>query len=110
MILKLPRDLKIDIDSIPEDLEAQAQQCFAEYTEMTNPEMMYQDKFCFIDVTIQKLHGDCDAYDSVRKLMLDFFKNELDEFGNIPDKTDYLSVDFMEHCYISGRKNHELYS
>ena len=110
MIIKLPRELEIDLDNIPDNLEEQVQRCFAEYTEGTNPKFMYHDKLCFIDVMVKKLHGDRDSDDAVMDAMKDYLEYEVKEQGCIPDSNDYLDVGFMEHCYNLGQRSMEMYS
>jgi len=106
----LPGGLKVDLDCIPDDLEEQVQKVFSEYTEMTNPAFMYHDKLCFIDCMVEKLHGNKDSEDAVMDAMKDYLEYEVKEYGNIPDKDEYLDVGFMEHCYKLGQKSMEMYS
>ena len=75
-----------------------------------NPKFMYHDKLCFIDVMVKKLHGNKDADDAVMDAMKDYMEYEVKEYGNIPDKEDYLDIGFMEHCYNLGQRSMELYS
>jgi hypothetical protein len=110
MRIVLPRGLEVDLDQIPDDLEKQVQNCFMEYTEMTNPKFMYHDKLCFIDVMVKKLHGNKDADDAVMDAMKDYMEYEVKECGNIPDKEDYLDIGFMEHCYNLGQRSMKMYS
>ena len=110
MIIKLPRGLEIDLDNIPDNLEEQVQRCFAEYTKETNPKFMYHDKLCFIDVMVKKLHGNKDAENAVADIMKDHFECQVFDYGEFPDEDDYLSVDFMEHCYEQGQRSMEMYS
>ena len=110
MIIELPRNLKIDLDDIPDDLEEQVQKCFSEYTKCTNPKFMYHDKLCFIDIMVKKLHGNKDSDDAVMDAMKDYLEYEVKEHGDIPDREDYLDVGFMEHCYNLGQRSMEMYS
>ena len=110
MKILLPRGLEVDLDNIPEDLEEQVQKCFAEYTEETNPKYMFHDKLLFIDVMIKKIHGNKDPEDAVMDAMKDYLEYEVKEYGNIPDKDEYLDVQFMEQCYKIGRESAALYS
>lgn len=106
----LPRGLKVDLDCIPDDLEEQVQKVFSEYTEMTNPVFMYHDKLCFIDGIVNKLHGNKDSDDAVMDAMKDYLEYEVKEYGNIPDKDEYLDVGFMEQCYKLGQRSMKMYS
>lgn len=109
MIVRLPRGREIDLDNVPDNLEELIQQDFKVYTEMTNPAYMYHDKLCFIDRVIELLHGAKDADDAVMDLMKDYLEYEVNN-GEIPDESDYLSLDFMETCYSQGVRDREMYS
>ena len=110
MKVLLPRNYEVDLDNIPEDFEEHIQKLFSEYTEMTNPCFMYHDKLCFIDMMVKKLHGNKDADDAVMDAMKDYLEYEVKEYGNIPDKEDYLDVGFMESCYKLGQSSMKMYS
>ena len=108
MIIKFPRNVVIDTDNIPEDFEGLIRKSFEEYTDGTAKTYTYQDKLAYIDCCREYLHKAEDSYSCVKELMKDYFKYQLDEQGEIPDKEDYLSVEFMETCYDAGKTN--LYS
>lgn len=110
MKILLPRNLEIDLDDIPDNLEEQVQKCFSEYTEGTNPKFMYHDKLGFIDVMVRKLHGNKDSDDAVIDAMKDYMEYEVEEHGCIPNERDYLDVGFMEHCYNLGQRSMKMYS
>ena len=110
MKIILPRGLEVDLDDIPVDLEEQVQKCFSEYTRGTNPKYMFHDKLLFIDVMIKKIHGNKDPEDAVMDAMKDYLEYEVKEYGNIPDKDEYLDIQFMEQCYKIGRESAALYS
>ena len=110
MIVNLPRGLKINLDNVPEDFESMVQKAFSEYAEGTAKEYMFQDKLAFIDRSIVLLHGDKPSYEAIMDLMKDYLEGEVREYGNIPDKTDYLSPEFMENCYIAGVDSQRMYS
>ena len=65
----------------------------------------YQDKLAYIDVCRKHLHRADDTGSCVRELMKDLLEYQVTEQGEIPDKEDYLSVEFMENCYDAGRTN-----
>ena len=110
MIVTLQCNLEFDVNHLPEDFEEQVQNAFARYTKGTAKDYTYQDKLCFIDVAVRKLHGDKNTEEAVREIMHDVMDYQLDEYGDIPDKSDYLSTDFMEHCYSKGKESQRLYS
>ena len=108
-IITLPRDLRVDIDHVPEDFEAQVQKVFAEYTSGTNPVYMFEDKLCFIDAMIARLHK-LDASDGISHLIKARFAHELDEYGELTEPEEFLSIAFMEDCYTAGESDRKLYS
>lgn len=110
MKVRLPRKMIIDLDHVPEDFEKQIQDCFKGYTEMTNPDYMFHDKLCFIDLMVEYLHNRADADDEVMELMKDQFEYEVRETGEFPDESDYLSTAFMEDCFRLGVRKCALYS
>ena len=110
MIITLLRGITVDIDNIPEKFDEIISESFGEYTEETNPDFTYLDKLLYIDQTVKRLHKVNDSYEAVKSLMIDFFEGEVDELGNIPNKEDYLSIEFMERCYERGQQDGRLYS
>lgn len=110
MILTLPRGIKVDIFKFkPDELAATVKREFAEYTNGTNPDFMYQDKLCFIDLMVQRLHH-ADSTEKVNRLIKRTFEYQLDEYGDIMDESEFLSREFMEDCYSLGQEDHKLYS
>ena len=102
MKFRLPRDLIVDTDNIPEDFEVQVQKAFAGYTEMTAKDYTFQDKLLFIDVCVGILHGDKNDSEAVMELMKDTFEYQVSEYGTFPNESDFLSTEFMEMCYKEG--------
>ena len=49
MRIDLPRMDTFDLNEVPSNFRELVQTAFAEYTEGTNPDYMYQDKLCYID-------------------------------------------------------------
>ena len=109
MTIELPRGLKIDIDNVPENLEELVAKSFAEYTEDTHKNYTYQDKLCYIDVMVQKLHH-ADSTAAVNDEIKARFEYELEENGIIADKDEFFSQEFMEACYDRGTEDNSLYS
>ena len=105
MKVKFPRNVIIDIDNIPQDFEELIKASFEAYTEGTASDYTHQDKLRYIDLCRKLLHEAENTSDCVLKLMKDYMEYEVSEQGNIPDKEDYLSVEFMENCYNAGRTN-----
>lgn len=105
MKIKFPRGIVIDTNQIPEDFDDIIRKSFEEYTEGTSKAYTYQDKLAYIDVCRKLLHKAEDAQNCVIKLMKERMEYEVSEYGSIPDKEDYLSAEFMEHCFVEGRTN-----
>ena len=110
MIVKLPMDMKVDVYNLPKDFEKQVQEAFAKFTTGTAKDYTYQDKLYFIDLATKYLHGDREEDTAVRKLMIDYFEAELDEYGRIANEDDYFSIEFMEQCYQNGAESQRLHS
>lgn len=110
MRVRLPRDIYVDIDNVPENLEEIIQKSFGEFTEMTAEAYTFEDKLYYIDLCLHCLHREADADDEIMEFMKERFEYEIKEYGDIPDRDDYLSFDFMEDCYNLGKRKHELYS
>ncbi len=109
MIINLPRELKIDIDNVPENLEELVAKSFAEYTKGTHKDYTFEDKLHYIDLTARLLHHSDSTY-AVNDEIKSRFEYELDEYGNIADEEDFFSMEFMEQCYDRGQKDAALYS
>ena len=105
MKIKFPRNVVVDTDNIPQDFEEQIRVSFEAYTEGTAEAYTYQDKLAYIDVCRKYLHRAEDTSDCVLALMKEYLEYNVTEQGEIPDKEDYLSVEFMETCYENGRTN-----
>lgn len=110
MIINLLRGLSFDLDNLPEDFEEQVTKAFAEYTECTHPDYTFQDKLLFIDVIVKLLHGDKEDSKAVMDLMKDTFEYQVSEYGDFPDESDFLTIEFMEYCYRQGKEDQRLYS
>ncbi len=104
-MVKFPRNVMVDLNNVPQDFEDMIRKSFEEYTEYTAKEYTYHDKLAYIDLCRKYLHHADDTSNCVRKLMKDYLEHEVSEYGEIPDKEDYLSVEFMETCYENGRTN-----
>lgn len=113
MIIKFPRNYAVDIDNVPDDFEDQIKAVFSEYTEGTAKSYTYQDKLCFIDIMANLINTQSshpDSYEAVKELMLGMFEHNLDDYGELPDKDDFESIEFMETCYRKGIEDSKLYT
>lgn len=108
MKITLPREIRIDLDNIPENLEEIVQKAFTDFTEGTDEKYRYQDKLYFIDLMIGRLHH-ADS-DNINDLIKSRFAFDLDEYGELTEPEDFLSIEFMRECYDEGRKDSRLYS
>lgn len=108
LIVILPKGLSVDVYNLPEDFEINVQKAFSEFTQGTAKDYTFMDKLRFIDLASYYLHGGVDEEEAVRELIHGKLDYELDEFGSFPDESDYLSVEFMEMCYLEGRKSQRL--
>lgn len=104
----LPKGLSVDVYDLPHDFEEQVQKAFSEFTQGTAKDYTFMDKLRFIDLASYYLHGANGEEEAVRELIHNKLDYELDEFGNFPDESDYLSVEFMEMCYSEGRRSQRL--
>lgn len=108
-IIRFPGDIKVDIFNVSDDFEEQIKKAFGKYTRGTAKDYTYQDKLCFIDHMVEKLHKAGDEWDAVKNLLMERFEYELDECGDLPDRGDFESVSFMQDCYVRGREDGRLY-
>ena len=110
MIVFLPRNVRIDLDDIPNDFEAIVRKTFHDYTSGTAVAYRYHDKLAFIDRCSEIFHRSANCHEAVKTLIVDRTEFELDEYGELPDKDDFWSMEFMEDCYEQGKKDAQLYS
>lgn len=45
----------------------------------------------------------------VKQIILEHTEFKLDEYGDLPDKDDFWSLDFFGYCFFRGRENSKLY-
>lgn len=110
MIIRLPRNVEIDLDNIPEDFDQIVRDTFRDYTEGTRDDYCFEDKLCFIDHCVELLHNVGDPDVEVMKLMKERFEHNVCEYGTFPNEEDFLSVEFMEHCFHMGQERTRLFS
>ena len=113
-LIKLPRDVVVDIFNLPENFKEIVEKTFSEYTEGTAKDYQFCDKLCFIDVLMRNINN-CedsyeDSYEAVNKLVEEKFSYEWRENGNLITEDDIYSTDFMERCYVAGIDSARLYS
>lgn len=108
LIVNLPKGLVVDVYDLPEDFESKVQKAFNEFTEGTVKDYTFMDKLRFIDLASYYLHGGKVEETAVRELIHNKLDYDLDEYGTFPDESDYLSIEFMEMCYLEGRRSQRL--
>ena len=105
MKVKFSSYLEIDTDHIPDDFDELVLKAFQKFTSGTSKDYTYQDKLAYIDVMRRCLHKAHDTEECVRHLMHEMLDYEVIEYGDIPNREDYLSVEFMTSCFDAGRTN-----
>lgn len=104
--MRLPRGLVVNVFDLPEDFDNMIRKCFAEYTDGTNRDYTYHDRLAFMDLCISLSHGgDKNASDAVTELVCDKVRYAWDDCGELLDKDDVYSADFMAECYDAGRRS-----
>lgn len=108
--INLPRGLEVNIFNLPEDFKEQVEQAFEEYTSGTAKAYMYVDKLGFIDRCVEYLNGDENSDDVVNSLVEEAMIAEWRNNGEIIEKDDIYSLEFMEDCYRKGNEDARLNS
>lgn len=109
-MVKLPRNLEVDIFHLPEDFDEQVKRVFGEYTRETSKAYRDCDRLGFIDCCVRHLNGDIDPDDAVNNMVEDYMLHEWRNEGALLEKEDLYCFDFMEDCYKKGIKNAEVCS
>lgn len=108
-IVSFTRKIRVDVYDVPENFDEMILDAFKDYTHGTRKSFMYQDKLSFIDCMTKYLHKANDSVNCVKDLILRNTEWQLDEYGELPDKDEFWSLDFMADCYENGQKNASLY-
>lgn len=103
--INLPRGLEVDIFNLPEDFKEQIEQEFREYTSGTTKAYTYVDKLGLIDCCVRHINGNKDSYDVVDQKVEDYITSQWREYGQLDNKYDVYSTDFMADCYADGVRN-----
>ena len=104
-MIKLPRGLEVDIFHLPENFDEEIKRTFREYTRETSKDYRDCDRLGFIDICVRLINGDKDSYDVVDKKVKDFISYQWKEYGQLDNKDDVYSIDFMADCYSDGVQN-----
>lgn len=104
MIIDLIKGLMIDTNEPQGGFNAEeVREAFRDYTHGTAPEFTWEDKLSFIDRAVKKLRtGDKDGDEAVIELMTDYFKGQLEEGQDPPEKDDFYTLEFLAECFEAG--------
>lgn len=104
MIIRLPHVEPIDTLNLPIDFEDRVKQSFFIFTECTNKDYVNEDKLLYIDnLRRYWLHEDISGEQAVKHLIMQTAEFELDEYGDLPAREDFWSLEFIGYCYEKGR-------
>lgn len=109
-IITLPRGVKVDVFNLPEDFDEIVRKTFYEYTEGTAEDYRYCDKLAYIDLTVQRLNKSQNTTARVEEICEEYFGSFVSREFDIPEREDFLNMDFMEDCYRQGQKDARLKS
>lgn len=103
--INLPRGLEVDIFNLPDNFEEEINRVFGEYTQGTAKDYRDCDRLGFIDCCVRHINGDKNSYDVVDEKVEDFITAQWREYGQLDNKDDVYSADFMADCYAEGVQN-----
>ena len=103
--INLPRGLKVDVFNLPENFDTEINRVFGEYTQETSKDYRDCDRLGFIDCCVRHINGNKDSYDVVDQKVEDYITSQWREYGQLDNKDDVYSVDFMADCYAEGVRN-----
>ena len=103
--INLPRGLEVDIFDLPENFDKEVNRVFGEYTRETSKDYRDCDRLGFIDCCVRYINGNKDGYDVVDQKVEDFIISQWREYGQLDNKDDVYSADFMADCYAEGVRN-----
>lgn len=103
--INLPRGLEVDIFDLPENFDKEVNRVFGEYTRETSKDCRDCDRLGFIDCCVRHINGNKDGYDVVDQKVENFITSQWREYGQLDNKDDVYSADFMADCYAEGVRN-----
>ena len=111
MTIKLPMDVEIEMNTrLPYDFDDIIRKIFKEYLGEAKTENLDFNKLKFIDLCIASIRNSKDAKEAVQDIMLKQTEYRLRMLNQFPKKSSFLNMNFMVHCYETGRKNAELHT
>ena len=102
MIINLPWIKPIDTQALPENFEELVKKSFHEFTKGTRKEYQHEDKLRYLDNLRKAYLREDNTEKAVRNIVSRETMYQLEEYGEMPDTGDILSVEFMETCYDEG--------
>lgn len=97
----LPWVGNVRLDEPPENLELLVMQSFHDFTDGTAKAYEFEDELQYLDNLRKHLHkGEPD--EGVKGLVCRRVRYTMDKEGDFPDKDEFLSIEFMEHCFREG--------
>lgn len=103
MIIKLPWVEYIDTLHLPNNFENKVKESFAKFTQGTHKDYTQIDKLQYIDnLKRYYIRGLQSGREEVKKLIGEKVYEYLEEYGDMPDGCEILSLDFLEECYEKG--------
>lgn len=103
--INLPGGLEVDIFNLPDNFDEEINRVFGEYTQKTAKDYIDCDRLGFIDCCVRHINGDKNSYDVVDEKVEDFITAQWREYGQLDNKDDVYSADFMADCYSAGVQN-----
>lgn len=103
--INLPRGLEVDIFNLPDNFDEEINRVFGEYTQKTVKDYRDCDRLRFIDCCVRHINGNKKSYDVVDEKVEDFITAQWREYGQLDNKDDVYSADFMADCYSAGVQN-----
>lgn len=103
MIIRFPQTgYELNTLAPSEDFEQKIKEVFAEFTKGTSEEYTFADKLYFLDRLRVYIHDNMDDDEIAEDVIMNHVKYELSEFGNLPDKEDFRTIEFMTECARQG--------
>lgn len=102
MIINLPWVEQINTLCLPKDFEEQVKTSFKKFTEGTSKQYTFEDKLLYLDNLRRGYLRTDNTEASIIDLIGRRVSYELEENGEMPEKYDIMSTEFMGHCYDEG--------
>lgn len=106
--IRLPNTgVYVDMVNAPGDFYKLVSDSFANFTKGTSKAYTFEDKLAYLDHIRHALYHNMDDCDIVKEYIKGRIDWELDEYGDLPDKDDFWSLETFEDLVSHGdRKLH----